>query len=396
MNWRDAMLGVLRGEPAPGLLFVPRLDIWYNANRKRGTLPEELRSLDLPGIAERLGVGFHSVVPDFARTGDDRNLHHRALGFYNHPDFPYRADFSDVEHRVVVEPQALSTIYRTSAGDVSTKIRYSPAFLDSGSSIPDILEPAIKGSDDYPRVAEIMAKVRIVPAPDSYERYRSRIGERGIAVAYLSLAASPIHHVMRDLRKLEPFFFDLHDDPRPVHALSEALAPVYDDLVSAALASSAEVVLLGANYDDAVTYPPFFERHVMPWLRKAAERLHGTGKLLMTHTDGENQRLLPFLKASRFDIADSVCPAPMTKVSLRDYRAAFGGAVSIWGGVPSILVLKDTCAEADFRSYVDGLIADTRPYDRFILSVADTLPPDADFGRILHLRDRAAAEWRAP
>ncbi|OHD72617.1 MAG: hypothetical protein A2177_02430 [Spirochaetes bacterium RBG_13_68_11] len=392
MNWHDAMLGVMRGEPASGLLFVPRLDIWYNANRKRGTLPGEFRSLDLPEVSEQLGVGLHSVVPDFARTGDDRNLHHRALGFYNHPDFPYRADFSAVEYRVVVEPQTLSTIYRTSTGDVSTRIRYGPEFLDSGSSIPDILEPAIKGPDDYPRVAEILSKARIVPAPEGCERYRSRIGERGVAVAYLSLAASPMHHIMRDLRKLEPFFFDLADDPRPVHALADVLAGLHDALVSAALESLAEVFLLGANYDDAITYPPFFERYIMPWLRRAAERLHGAGKLLMTHTDGENQRLLPLFLQSRFDIADSVCPAPMTKVPLRDYRKAFGRAITIWGGIPSIMVLENSCSEADFRSYVDALIEETRPYNNFILSVADTLPPDADFERILYLRDRVAEE----
>ncbi len=151
------------------------------------------------------------------------------------------------------------------------------------------------------------------------------------------------------------------------------------------------MVLLGANYDDAVTYPPFFERHIMPWLQKAAERLHGAGKLLMTHTDGENQRLLPLLKASRFDIADSVCPAPMTKVSLRDYRTTFGRAITIWGGLPSVMMLENSCAEPAFRSFVDALIEETRPYNNFILSIADTLPPDADFDRIRYLRDRVAA-----
>jgi hypothetical protein len=391
VNWHDAMLGVMRGRTAPGLLFVPRLDIWFNANRKRGTLPAELRSLTLPEVAERLGVGFHSVVPDFARTGDDRNLHHRALGFYNHPDFPYVADFSAIEHRVIIGPQELSTVYQTSRGEVSTRIRYGSDFLDSGMSIPDILEPAIKNRDDYPRVAEIMAKVRIVPVPDACERYRARIGDRGVAVAYLSLAASPMHHIMRDLRRLEPFFLDMIDDPRPVHVLAEALAVVHDSLVSAALDSPAEVVLLGANYDDAITYPPFFESHIMPWLRKASDRLHRAGRLLLTHTDGENRGLLSLLRQSGFDIADSVCPAPMTKVTLRGYRAAFGRAITIWGGIPSVMMLKSTCAEPEFRSFVEALIEETRPYDNFILSIADTLPPDADFDRIRYLRDRVAA-----
>ena len=280
------MLRVMRGEPDQGLLFVPRLDIWYNANKRRGTLPAELRALSLHGIAERLGVGFHSVVPDFVRTGDESDLHHRALGFYNHPDFPYRADFSEVEHRVVREAEALTCVYPTSTGDVVTSVRYGPDFLGSGMSIPDILEPAIKGVEDYRRVAEILSKVRIVARPEAYERYHERIGERGVAVAYLSLAASPIQHIMRDLRRFEPFFFDMADDPGPVLALAEPLAAIYDAMIEAALRSSAEVVLLGANYDDTITYPPFFEEHILPWLAKAAERLHGAGKLLLTRTDG--------------------------------------------------------------------------------------------------------------
>ncbi|MEI6387533.1 MAG: hypothetical protein WCQ50_12915 [Spirochaetota bacterium] len=390
MNYRDAMLGVMRGKGGQSLLFVPRLDIWYNANKKRGTLPAELRSLTLPEIAEGLGVGFHSVVPDFARTGDDRNLHHRALGFYNHPDFPYRADFSAVEYRVISEPLTMTTIYPTSSGEIVTRIRYGADFLDTGMSIPDILEPAIKEIEDYPRVAEILSKVRIVPTPEAYGAYHRRIGERGVAVAYLSLAASPMQHIMRDLRKLEPFFFDMVDIPEQVLALAETLAPLYEALVASALGSAAEVLLLGANYDDSITYPPFFEEHILPWLRKAGERLRGAGKLLLTHTDGENRQLLDLLVRSGFDIADSVCPAPMTRVTLRDYRNAFGKDISIWGGIPSILVLVNSFGKAEFRSHVSALLEESRPYDRLILSVADTLPPDADWDRILYIRDRVA------
>lgn len=390
MNWREAMLGVMRGEPAPGLLFVPRLDIWHNANRVRGTLPVPLRGLGLEEVARWLGVGLHSVVPDFARTGDPADLHHRALGFYNHPDFPFRADFSAVDYRVVTEPQALSTVYSTSRGELTTRIRFGSEFLDSGMSIPDILQPALASLDDYARVAEILGKVRIVARPEGYARYRDRVGEQGVAVAYLSLAASPLHHVMRDLRRLEDFFFDMADNPEPVRHLAEVIGPLYDGLVDAALASAAEVVLLGANYDDAVTYPPFFDEHIRPWLRKAADRLHAAGKLLLTHTDGENQRLLSLYGRCRFDIADSVCPSPMTRLPLRAYRDAFRGSITIWGGVPSVAVLRSSFSDEDFRAYVDALVEEARPFDRFILSVADTLPPDADFDRVLFLRDVAA------
>ncbi len=38
------------------------------------------------------------------------------------------------------------------------------------------------------------------------------------------------------------------------------------------------------------------------------------GKFLLTHTDGENIGLLEEYMACEFDIADSICPSPMTKL----------------------------------------------------------------------------------
>lgn len=77
----------------------------------------------------------------------------------------------------------------------------------------------------------------------------------------------------------------------------------------------------------------------------------------------------------------------MTRVTLRKHRQAFGDRVTIWGGLPSVLMLKNSCGEAEFRGFVQALLRDLWPYDHFILSVADTLPPDADFDRLRYLCD---------
>lgn len=170
-------------------------------------------------------------------------------------------------------------------------------------------------------------------------------------------------------------------------SLPEILAALYDGIIDSVARSSADVVLFGANYDDAVTSPPFFDEHITSWLNRAADHLHGAGKYLLTHTDGENKGLMPLFEKCRFDIADSICPAPMTKVSFQEYRDAFGKRITIWGGIPSVVMLKDCCPEEEFRQFVRTVIRDAKPYNNLILSVADTMPPDADFGRIRHLVD---------
>jgi len=35
-------------------------------------------------------------------------------------------------------------------------------------------------------------------------------------------------------------------------------------------------------------------------------------------------------------VADSVCPAPMTKLTFKQHRDTFAGRVTIMGGIPSV------------------------------------------------------------
>lgn len=387
---RQQMLDIIGGGTPAGPVFVPRLDIWFNANRARGTLPREFAGKSLAQGTADMGLGLHSVVPAFLNGAGESDIHHRALGFYNHPDFPHVADFSAVPYKVERTARELITRYFLPGGQITTRIFYNEQLFASGSSIPDITEPAVKSPADYALLAELFRRVRIVPRPQGYERYRQRLGSAGLAVAHVSLACSPVHHIMRDLRKVEDFFLDMYDDFAAIQPLLEALGTLYDQLLDCALRCTAEVVLFGANYDDTITNPPLFEQHFLPWLAKTAGRLHGAGKYLLTHTDGENLLLSKLYPRCGFDVADSVCPAPMTKMSLADYRTALGKNVTIWGGISSILMLPSLVKEDDFRTYVGAMLAGSKPHDHLIFSIADTAPPDMDWGRFLYLRDQIA------
>ncbi|MFO7895621.1 MAG: hypothetical protein R6U84_01630, partial [Candidatus Cloacimonadales bacterium] len=62
MNVREHMLSKIRGESDGSVLFVPRLDLWYNANKAKGTLPGDVRDLDLFALTEKLGLGYHAFL----------------------------------------------------------------------------------------------------------------------------------------------------------------------------------------------------------------------------------------------------------------------------------------------------------------------------------------------
>ena len=200
-----------------------------------------------------------------------------------------------------------------------------------------------------------------------------------------------MHFIQRELMPLELFFYEMYDHPDELAHLAEQVGVYYDRLLAVASSSSAEVLMLGANYDASVTYPPFFAEHIAPTLRSFADMLHQRGKYLLTHTDGENTGLLEHYVDSHIDVADSICPAPMTKLTFREVRDFFAGRVTIMGGIPSVSLLAESMSDAQFATFLDGFFENIGRGDHLILGISDTTPPAADFDRILKIGKRVDA-----
>ncbi len=91
------------------------------------------------------------------------------------------------------------------------------------------------------------------------------------------------------------------------------------------------------------------------------------------------------------DVADSVCPAPMTKLTLADYRRDFGTRPAIWGRLCSVCVLPESMTDAQFEAHVDDAIAAVGEGRGIVFSLADTTPPAAALERIRRGGEKLAA-----
>jgi hypothetical protein len=97
-----------------------------------------------------------------------------------------------------------------------------------------------------------------------------------------------MHLILHELTAMQNFYYlyaDARDGAAPPGQTHGALLRVR--LCRALLACDAEVIFWGANYDQDVTWPPFFEEEIVPWLQMVSDRAHAAGKLLLTHCDGE-------------------------------------------------------------------------------------------------------------
>ena len=388
MTHKERMLSVLRGEPTDMIPWAPRLDLWYNAHRRAGTLPAEYRDAALRDITDDMGFAYHAIVPNFKDLRDDQDDQHRALGIYNLWTMPYSTLLHNVDVAVETKGDETRVAYRTPVGTLTTTVVYDDAMRAAGASITHIAEHAIKDHRDYSVVGYIFEHAEVVPNFGGYQEFADYVGDRGIAAGFLSLAASPMHLLQRELMPMELFYYELHDHPEEMAECAASIGGYFEKVFEVCSRSPAEMFLLGANYDAGVTPTPFFSEHITPWLKAFADMLHREGKFLLTHTDGENTGLLDCYLESKIDVADSICPLPMTKLTFKEVRDHFRSRITIMGGIPSVCLLKTSMADDAFEAYLDDFLAQLGQGDHLILGISDTTPPAADFERIKRIGER--------
>jgi 5-methyltetrahydrofolate--homocysteine methyltransferase len=147
-----------------------------------------------------------------------------------------------------------------------------------------------------------------------------------------------------------------------------------------------------------VTYPTYFEKEILPWCRKATQKLHAQGILAMIHPDGENRGLMDLIPRCDMDIADAVTPYPMTKIDIEEYYDCWcrSGKLTIQGGIPEMLLLEESTTWDDLKNYIDHLLKAITPGTRFIASIGDTSPPNTEFDRLLYIGERIEKEGKLP
>lgn len=387
MTDRQRILAAIRGEVPDRIPFVPRLDFWCRARRYTNSFPSNLGSLSLMEIADSIGVGCYTTVPEFSHFDGEMMADH-GLGIVRHNALPYNVVLEGIERRILSMGRETVVEYDTPFGTVRTAMGFTEEMLEAGCSSPNFTLHAIREAQDFESVGYIFSHVKVQSQFAGLLAAQNQIGERGVVVACTIGRACPMQHIMMDLMGPEKFFYAMQDYPERVERLAEQMEPFFQQVKSIAAESPAEVIMLGGNYDDSITYPAYFRKYILPPLREYAEVLHHKGKYLMTHTDGENRLLLPLYLDAGFDIADSVCPHPMTRCRLDQIHEAFADRITIWGGIPAILLCKDSASAEDFRSFIDATLKRYGHASHFVLGVSDMVTAEAEWDRLEYIAEK--------
>jgi corrinoid protein of di/trimethylamine methyltransferase len=397
MTHKERMLCAIRGMMPDMIPYAPRIDLWYNANSFTGAIPEKHKGCSQDEISRKEGWGLHKVIPEYRKVRKPEHSFNAALGLFSLKEtvYDYRLS-SNIEVKAVQHGDITKVEYHTPIGKIQTRTIYTEDMKKAGVSSVWIQEHPIKRQSDYKVLGYIFENIEIIAKFDDFAIWQNKVGEDGLAVTLGMRAASPIHHIQKHFIDATAFYYHYNDYQKEMRILEQKLKTYFDQVLDIISDSPAEAVLWGINFDEMITYPDYFRKDILPWIRKVSEVLSAKGKALFCHCDGENLSLLELFKDSGMHVAEGICPYPMTKIKIDEYYRQWSDKLTIFGGIPSTMLLKEATTEKEFETYLDYLFKAVAPGKRFILGIGDTVPANAIFDRLVRIGERVEKEGLLP
>ena len=356
MTNRERILAVLDRKSPDRIPWIARLDLWYHARMAEGNMPARFRGMSVLDVGRTLRTG------NPARDGR-----------------VFTVRYEDMEVRAERAPGVLRQRFITPHGEVTFgRILSEKVSGTTDQGLP--LEHPIHSVDDYKVLEHIAEHTFYDPCYDEYLKYEAAVGDEGYPM--VSCGDVPFHYFLLHLAGYNQAYFEMVDHAEAFEHLMALMEQVERERLWPVVADSpARLILHGVHFDSQMTPPHMFRKYMTPYYRDFSALLHSRGKSLTWHADDDSQDILAEVKDAGFDMSECFCTAPMVEVTLEEARAAWGTDVTIFGGVPSI-ILEPGFPEAEFEAYMRNLFRVIAPGGAFILGVADNVMPTSLIGRV--------------
>jgi len=356
MTNRERILAVLDRKSPDRIPWIARLDLWYHARMAEGNMPARFRGMSVLDVGRTLRTG------NPARDGR-----------------VFTVRYEDMEVRAERAPGVLRQRFITPHGEVTFgRILSEKVSGTTDQGLP--LEHPIHSVDDYKVLDHIAEHTFYDPCYDEYLKYEAAVGDEGYPM--VSCGDVPFHYFLLHLAGYNQAYFEMVDHAEAFEHLMALMEQVERERLWPVVADSpARLILHGVHFDSQMTPPHMFRKYMTPYYRDFSALLHSRGKSLTWHADDDSKDILAEVKDAGFDMSECFCTAPMVEVTLEEARAAWGTDVTIFGGVPSI-ILEPGFPEAEFEAYMRNLFRVIAPGGAFILGVADNVMPTSLIGRV--------------
>lgn len=347
MTPRERIQTILKGGKPDQVPWFGDLDYWANSLVRRGIKSESfILSQDYIDWHRELGVGFY-------------------LQGY----FPYREIYSKCE---VKEWNDGTRRYRqilTPAGDLRECWEYMP---HSYCEAP--VEHFLKSETDIPALKFVYENIHFEPDYRIADLRKKQVGDQGVVLCYLP--KSPFMHLVALEAGIMAVTMIALTAPDEFRDLLNIMKKAFDQAAVISLASPAEVLMIPENLSSEMVGPEFFEQYMFDYQKEWTTKIREAGKYSFIHIDGTLAGLLRQEASVGFTVLEALTPYPVGDMKFEDLLPFIGNSSSIlWGGIPGSY-FTDCVSDEEFDNHVKYLLSIMTKEPRFVLGVADQVPPD--------------------
>jgi len=363
MNLQERLLAVFSGKEPDVMPWFADLTYWYRAQVYRNELPSKyLGERGQMQLYRDLGCGSHEEL--YNLPGE--------LTYYN---VKCVNSMEKLRDNIIIYEEG----YRTPVGEIVAVRKFVPKSVSS-----PYLKYPVETKQDLKVLQYIYENQEFKPDYSlQHDRLKNWEGLGFISslpprtpfqrmIVIWAGVVNTVRLMMREPEELE----------ETAQVMSEADDPIYE----AVCESPAPGVYFGENITSEVISPSLFKRYHTPYYKRRVEQLHAAKKIIFVHIDGTLRGVLPLMEETGVDCAQSVTPAPVGDVPVEELREIAGPNIILWGGLPGVYFsylypkkLLQQMALDIIKNHLEG--------HKFIMGVADQVPPDGDIRRVRMVTD---------
>jgi hypothetical protein len=346
MTPRERVLSLLNGKQPDQVPWFGDLDYWASG---------------LIGQGKRPGT---------FKESDEYLEWHRSLGvgFYLQGYFPFRG-VPDFEERLWREGNRRYRELVTPKGNLRECWEYLP---ESFAEAP--IEHLVKTEADLPALRYAYSHTSWEPDYDFAHRRLGQIDGQGILLCYLP--KSPFMHLVALEAGISAVTFAIAAAPDEFAETLAVMKASFDRAARIAVDSPAEVLMIPENLSAEMIGRRFFEKYMRAYQEEWIGKIAAAGKHSFIHMDGTLRGLLREEASTGVDVMEAMTPDPVGDVPVEQWEALAGNPRTVlWGGIPGVYFTSKVSDE-EFDRHVRAVLEVMRSRPRYVLGVADQVPPD--------------------
>lgn len=384
MNFREAVLEIFKGDDPGQVVWQPRIENWYDVNKRQGTMPEKYQGMTLLEIYDDLECSPRPYLygrPSPEDLSDWEGLERAGGGYcpqHVPPVWTVRLEGGNITSEQEIDGNELIERWKTPKGNLTRRWRISEL-----SIVPHVTDYPVKKVDQLKILEYILRHQKVELHYDNYELVREKMGDR--APLAINAPRAPFQMLILFYMNYQPGIIALHRHPIEVESFLKAAEEIDNRFYDMIKDSPIDIVNFPDNVDGHFDSPPLLEKYLLPHWQHRTEELRKAGKYTDVHWDGSIKPILRYTHDVGVDGFEAFTPKPQGDVTVEEMSQALSDDLILLDGVPATHFLP-SASVSTLKETVDQVIEEFAP--KLILGISDEIPANGDIEKV-----RLVSEW---